>query len=222
MANSTDAGGSILAPILPTAIRKIPRQVFVAYPYALYPKEDYRKVYKEVAKAFDVKFIFADERITSLHILQKIANYIASSQFGIYDISGWNANVTLELGIAFGYEETTFIAMDPSKTPVQEVPADLRGIDRIQYGSYSELQEKLESLIAQELPISRAHEAENQLNILREEAVKLVGTSDGLGVAAIAKALGINTDLAKVVIKPLVGAQIQSKGRKRGTKYFPM
>jgi len=129
---------SILAPELPNPTKNS-RQIFVAYSYRLYPKADYRKVYKELSEAFNVEFVFADEKITSLHILQKIANYIRSSRFGIYDISGWNANVTLELGLAFGLNEKAFIAIDPAKTDISEVPSDLRGIDRIQYGSYSEL-----------------------------------------------------------------------------------
>jgi predicted nucleotide-binding protein len=118
------ATASILAPTLPNPTKSA-RQVFVAYSYRLYPKADCRKVYKELAQAFHVEFIFADEKITSLYILQKIANYIRSSRFGIYDISGWNANVTLELGLAFGMNERAFIAIDPSKTDINEVPSDL-------------------------------------------------------------------------------------------------
>jgi hypothetical protein len=87
---------SVLATGLPNSVRK-PRQIFVAYPYTLYDKADYRKPFAELGKAFDVQFVFADQKITTLHILQKIADYIRSSRFGIYDISGWNANVTLEL-----------------------------------------------------------------------------------------------------------------------------
>jgi hypothetical protein len=34
-------------------------------------------------------------------LLAKIYSMILESAFGIYDVSGWNANVTLELGIAF-------------------------------------------------------------------------------------------------------------------------
>ncbi|HTT45660.1 MAG TPA: hypothetical protein VMH38_06555, partial [Thermoplasmata archaeon] len=132
---------TFLATVLPT--RKIPRQVFVAYSYKLYPTVDYRRVYERVGDTFDVKFLFADEKITDLHILQKIANMILESQFSIFDISGWNPNVTLELGLAYGFRERAYIAFDPAKTPVDDVPADIRGVDRIQYSSYTELEEKL-------------------------------------------------------------------------------
>jgi len=214
------AKNTILAPELPDPKRNM-RQIFVAYPYKLYPKADYRKVFRELEKAFDVKFVYADEKITTLHILQKIANYIRSSRFGIYDISGWNANVTLELGLAFGLNEKAFIAIDPSKTDINEVPADLRGIDRVQYSSYSELQEGLTKLLSQEIPVERSHDVENQLAELRREAVEIVNQSEGLKIADIAKLLGVSTDMAKLIVKPLIGKELRTEGARRGTRYFP-
>jgi hypothetical protein len=200
--------------------RKQPRQIFVAYAYALYARADYRKVFKNLHHAFEVDFVFADERITNLHILTKIENYIRESQFGIYDISGWNANVTLELGLAFGLGERAFIAFDPAKTNLDEVPADLRGIDRIQYSSYSELEEGVGELIGQELPIPTLHEAENPLAALRRRALELLAAKPGLKIRDIAVALGITGDLAQVVVRPLVGAGIRTEGQTRGMKYY--
>ena len=76
-------------------LAKKPRRVFVAYSYRLYDKRDYRRPFLEVGKAFKVDFVFADEKISSLHILQKIANQIKESQFGIYDISGKSLKKTI-------------------------------------------------------------------------------------------------------------------------------
>lgn len=205
---------------LPESSKK-PRQVFVAYSYKLYPKDDYRRVFTEIRKAFDVEFIFADEKITSLHILQKIADYIRSTRFGIYDISGWNANVTLELGLAYGLNQRAFIAIDPTKTDDEDVPADLRGIDRIQYSSYTELQDGISKLVAQELPVPRKHAVEDQLQQLRKEALTVIEQSDGIKMDDIAKLLGISTDMAKLVVRPLVGKEIESTGSTRATRYFP-
>lgn len=210
---------SILAPGLPNPARK-PRQIFVAYSYKLYPKADYRRVFNELKKAFQVDFVFADEKITNLHILQKIANYIRESRFGIYDISGWNPNVTLELGLAFGLGEKSYIAIDPSKTDIAEVPADLRGIDRIQYGSYTELSAGVERLMLQEFPVQPTHDVENQLRQLREQAVQLVSDSEGIKIVDIAQLLGVSVDMAKVVVKPLVGSRLRIEGIKRGARYF--
>jgi hypothetical protein len=209
---------SILAPTLPNPTRN-PRQVFVAYSYRLYPRSDYRRVYKALSEAFKVDFVFADEKITTLHILQKIANYIRTSRFGIYDISGWNANVTLELGLAFGLNERAFIALDPSRTDINEVPSDLRGIDRIQYASYTELEEGLARLLAQELPVQPTHDVENQLVQLRQQALQAIREADGLRVPDIATLLGVSTEMAKLVVKPLVGSELEVRGIKRGAKY---
>jgi len=215
----TTATPSPLAVGLPQPAKN-QRQIFVAYAYNLYPKDDYRRPYQELAKAFQVQFVFADEKITNLHILQKIARLHSRSRFGIYDISGWNANVTLELGLAFGLNERAYIAIDPAKTPVQEVPADLRGIDRIQYASYAELQNQGGGLLAQEVPVPRTHEAENQLQQLRKQTMELVRQSEGLRIGDIAHALGISIDLAKVVVKPLVAVDLRIEGVKKGAKYF--
>jgi len=61
---------SFLSATLSEVARK-PRQVFVAYPYSL-PKRDYRRVFTDLGEAFQVGFVFADEKITGLHVLQKI------------------------------------------------------------------------------------------------------------------------------------------------------
>jgi len=217
-------GGSSWAPVglpvgLPNPARK-PRQVFVAYSYKLYPKADYRRVFQDLAKAFQIDFVFADEKITNLHILQKIMGYIRESRFGIYDISGWNPNVTLELGLAFGLTETAYIAIDPGKTNVAEVPADLRGLDRIQYGSYAELQAGVERLLAQEFPVKPTHDVENQLAQLRGQTISIVTESEGLKITDIARLLGVSVDMAKVVVKPMLGNELRIDGIKRGAKYF--
>lgn len=206
---------------LPRLGRK-PRQVFVAYPYRLYSKDDYRKPFSNIAKAFDVNFVFADEKISTLHILDKIRGYISESEFGIYDITGWNPNVTLELGLAIGLGERAFIAFDPKKTELSQVPSDVQGIDRLQYSSFHSLEGELERLISQEIPIRRQHQAQEELEKLREDALHLIAAAgkEGIGVATIAKALGVEIELVKVVVRAMTGNQITMKGVKRGAKYY--
>lgn len=210
---------SIVASGLPNPARNS-RQVFVAYPYTIYDTADYRRPYKELAKAFDVQFVFADEKITTLHILQKIADYIRSSRCGIYDISGWNANVTLELGLAYGLNEKAYIIANPKQHAAGEVPADLRGLDRLQYQSFAELQAALEKILTQEFPIQPTHRVEDQLTDLRTQAVRLVRESEGLKISDIASLLGVSVDVAKVVVHPLVGVSLRTEGVRKGTRYF--
>lgn len=211
---------SIVATGLPNPARNA-RQVFVAYPYTLYATADYRRPFKELAKAFDVTFVFADEKITTLHILQKIADYIRSSRCGIYDISGWNANVTLELGLAYGLNEKAYIIANPTQHSVGEVPADLRGLDRLQYTSFTELQTSVEKILSQEFPIQPTHNVEGQLTNLRDQAIRVVRESEGLKINDIASLLGVSIDVAKVIVHPLVGTTLRTEGVRRGTRYFP-
>jgi len=206
----------ILATTLPTG--KKARQVFVAYSYKLYSTPDYRSVYKRVGKAFDVEFVFADEKITNLHILQKIANFIREAQFAIYDISGWNPNVTLELGLSLGYGERAYIAFDPTKTPVDDVPADLRGLDRLQYTSYSELETGVARLISQEFPPEKK---EDPIAELRGQVLGVLDQTPGLSRSAVATALGISPELASFVLGQMVGTELDTRGEKRGRRYYP-
>jgi len=128
------------------------RQVFVAYSYRLHNRDGYRDVFKRVGDRRSVKFTFADERITNEYILHKITTLIEDSWFSIFDISDWNANVTLELGIAIGSGRPWFILIDPSKSTggIPEAPADLRGLDRLQYSTLDDLEQELDGLILQQ------------------------------------------------------------------------
>jgi hypothetical protein len=101
-----------------------------------------------VRKAFpDAKFVFADEEITNMHIMEKIKNYILDSEFSLFDVTGWNANVTLELGIAVGLRKQYYILLKSDGNA--DAPADIRGLDRVQYTSNTELEAKLTVLLQQ-------------------------------------------------------------------------
>lgn len=204
-----------------SSLIKKPRQVFVAYSYRHYDKRDYRRAFENIGKAFDVNFVFADEKISSLHILQKIANYIRESQFGVYDITAWNPNVTLELGLALGMGERVFIALNPDETTLADVPSDLKGVDRLQYKSFSSLEDELERLISQILPPPKDEEAETFLSKLQDKIVALVEGSPNIGVATIAQAVGVNVELAKVAVRNELGVRLEALGNRKGTKYFP-
>ena len=86
--------------------------------------------------------------------------------------------------------------------------------------SYTALQDGISKLIAQELPIPRTHEVEDQLQQLRKEALAVISQSDGIKMNDIAKLLGISTDMAKLVVRQIVGKEIESKGSTRATRYF--
>ena len=197
------------------------KQVFVAYSYKLYPKDDYRKPFKELERDYDVTFIFADEKITNMHIMKKIETFIRGSDFSIFDISGWNPNVTLELGFAMAVSDQWYIAIDPAKTETKEVPSDLRGLDRIEYGSYSELRQKLTILMEQRYPRRKRGTIDEYLEERRGEIRNLLQTHPGQTVMTLAQLLDIEVPVAHLAIKPMLeSGELETHGAKRGMKYY--
>jgi hypothetical protein len=205
-------------------------QVFVAYPYS-FSKADYRRVYKDVGKAYGVKFVYADEQITNLHILRKIEGMMKAAEFGIFDITTWNPNVALELGIAVGADLDYYIAFNPSVEET-EPPADLGGIDRLQYVDYSELGDALGRLMTQQYgpPLAerdadaknRADEFNAQVADLQEQIPAIVRANPGLAIGGIASQTGVAIEFAQTLVRPLVGSELRTEGAKRGTKYYPI
>ena len=207
-------------PALPALPQR--KQVFVAYSYRLYPKADYRKIYKELEEKFDVTFIFADEKITNMHIMKKIETFIRGSDFSIFDISGWNPNVTLELGFAMAATEQWYIAIDPSKTEIKEVPSDLRGLDRIEYSSYTELGDRLGILLEQRYPERPRPSIDGFLEDRRADVRALVKDHPGLTIISIAQLLSVEVTVAQLIVKPLLeSGELETTGVRRGTKYYP-
>jgi hypothetical protein len=115
--------------VLGMPITPVPRtnQVFVAYPYRMEGASEYRLVFGRVEQSTVAKFAFADERITDKHILQKICQMILESRVSLFEITDWNANVALELGLAYGFGSSAYISLNSSKSSV-DVPADIKGL----------------------------------------------------------------------------------------------
>jgi hypothetical protein len=200
-------------------IKRNPRQIFVAYPYVI-PERDYRAVFATVGKAFDVKFEYADEKITTLHVLQKIYTMIRSSAFGVYDITGWNPNVTLELGIAYGLSEAAYLIVNPTAHASAEAPADLRGLDRIEYRSYAELSDGLTKLLTTIMPPEPAGDPDDYIRDVQRKAIGLLERSDGLRMLDIASALKVAMPIAQAAVRPLVGETLEIKGATRAARYY--
>lgn len=208
-----------VAEVEPPAART--RQLFVAYPYD-FPEADYRRPFNELASAFDVEFQFADARITNKQLLDKITEMIVAARFSLFDVSRWNANVTLELGIAVGGRRPYYLLFNPDdpKNPKGDVPADLGGLDRIQYRSYAELEEGLTKLLVQEFGVRRKESAD-PVAAFRGQVPDVVTANPGLKIGEIADKLGLPVEVAKVVVRPLVtSGDLETTGAKKGTRYY--
>jgi hypothetical protein len=194
-------------------------QVFVAYPWGLYDDRDfYKKAYTDLQKALNVKFVFAEERVSSGHVLDKIIDMINGADFGIYDVSGWNANVTLEYGVARGLSAKAYIAFNPEKTDLEDVPSDVKGYDRLQYTSLTELSEKVANVVAQELgtggkPVDPLEETSDRL-------LAQIRKTPGKSARQYAEVLGERLDLVQLLLRRNA-TQLRTTGQTRGMKYFP-
>jgi predicted nucleotide-binding protein len=130
-------------PLDPDEVEVEPNKVFVAHPFRDFTVDDFRATLDRVLADCGLKPIYADEVIKSGHILAKICRQIQTTRFGIYDITNWNPNVTLELGLAFGLRQPTLLLLDTRHS--QSVPSDLSGFDRIEYNSMQKLEAELKN-----------------------------------------------------------------------------
>lgn len=195
------------------------KQVFFACSYSLYPPEDYRKFVKEAAKTFGVTVEFANERMDSQHILDKIRAMIRESDISVFDVTDWNSNVTLELGIAMGENRKWYLAFNPEKAPNHTVPSDIAGYGRIQYTSLSELQQGLQGLFAK---LFLPPVPEDPLRQLEEQTLEVLRDRPGLGVGDLARLLRQSTDVMRLIVQRLLDAQrIGYRGETKGRKYYP-
>lgn len=112
---------------------------FVAHAFSKEKIDDLRSAIEGSLEEFHLKPYYADQEIRSQHILCKICEKIRSSRFGIFEISDQNPNVTLELGMAYGSGKNALLIAKKGS----EIPADLDGMDRLEYESLKDLTEKL-------------------------------------------------------------------------------
>jgi hypothetical protein len=195
------------------------RRIFVAYPWDLYSsRESYKEAYTKLERALSVTFVFAEERISSGHILDKIIEMIEETAFGIYDVSSWNPNVTLEYGLARGTGAFAFIAFNPEKTNIGDVPADVRGYDRLQYRDFDGLSDVVATLITQEL--GKSPTSEDPLEQDRQRIMPLIRSDPGMTARQLADALPERLDYVQLLLRRS-GSELRTEGQTRGMRYYP-
>ncbi len=104
--------------------------VFVGCPYK--PKKTFERL-RQVLGHIPLEFVYADSSISTQHVLERIRRGITRTDYSLFDITGWNPNVTLEVGLAEGLNKPYYILFRPGRGAQQEPPADLKGVQRFQY-----------------------------------------------------------------------------------------
>jgi hypothetical protein len=205
MRNASPALGRLL-PRRRGKIQLVP-SIFVAYPYAI-SKDDYRGAFAAVAEEFaryEIEFVYADEEITSKNILEKITGMMEAAEFSLFDITHWNANVALELGLAIGKGLGYYILWNPAAEH-EHPPADIGGIDRIQYEDFAQLRAGLAKLMTQQYGPAQPDEAKTEegaditeaLAGLQDRVPEVVGGNPGLLMGAIASTMGVTPEIARL------------------------
>lgn len=113
---------------------RMPR-VFVGHPFGnRFPVAKFRAIFQSLP--FSV--VYGNTHLQTKHLLNLMKSNIAKSDYSIFDLSGWNTNVALELGLAEGLgrvpQKTYFILLNTRRS--REVPSDIRGLQRVEYTSY--------------------------------------------------------------------------------------
>jgi hypothetical protein len=119
---------------------------FVAHGFSKQERDDLREAIEKAFKGTGLNAYYADIEIRQTHILEKIKERILGTSFGIYDITHIEKpNIFLELGLAMGSERPFYIMCKKGT----KIPADLAGLDRIEYESYKELTHLLKTKVVQ-------------------------------------------------------------------------
>ncbi len=104
--------------------------VFVGCPYG--PPFNLR-AFRGTLERLPIAWYYADTRLRSRHLLSNLTTYIRAVDYCIFDLSLWNPNVSLELGLAEGLGKKYYILVNRRQS--KDVPSDIRGIQRIEYSS---------------------------------------------------------------------------------------
>ena len=109
--------------------------VFVGHPFAgRFPVKRFRAIFRGLP--FNV--IYGNTDLQTRHLLQIMKSNITKAAYSIFDLSNWNPNVALELGLAEGLKKKPaknyYILLNTRRS--KEVPSDIRGIQRLEYTSY--------------------------------------------------------------------------------------
>ena len=163
---------NVFAP-LDRQVARYENQFFVAHPYrGDFPSKEFRDTLASVEDEFRVRFSYADKVLTAEYLLTKLKNAIRGSGRSLFDVTFWNPNVTLELGLAYGLGEKDriLISVNTSLHGGEKVPSDLAGIDRLEYSSLQDFKTQLieKHIESRFLPTSVQNLSAEKIRILEE------------------------------------------------------
>ena len=103
-------------------------------------------------RGFRWSSFYADTAIRTAHVLERVRRGIVRCDYALFDITDWNADVTLEPERAEGLNKDYYILFRPGRGRKAEPPSDIKGLQRIQYTRIDGLgEESLECQLSHQL-----------------------------------------------------------------------
>lgn len=192
----------------------IPNQVFVGLPWKTV-KPKYEKAISTLQKSFPLHFAIVgrNDGQDALDLFENIKNRIKSSSHAIFDVTGGNANVSLEFGYASGINVSCSIFASNHKAAQntsKESPiiSDLVGQRRVQYKNEAKLLSELKKFCIDHAYTKRFEKALLAANKNKAKGTKKRNRSLAL---KIVRAL----DGGQQVRRPDLSQQIEAMGYKQ-------
>lgn len=117
----------------------IGNMVFIGMPFESKYHDSYEYGIKQALDSCGYIHFKADETIQNIDIMCKVCKHIQSSRLAIFNISGFNPNVMLELGLAYGIGKPVIIIKDIETKTI----TNLGSIEYIEYEHAHDLMIKL-------------------------------------------------------------------------------
>ncbi len=130
--------------------------VFLGYPFAPpLAQDDYQSVTSELQEELSIRLWYFLDEVTTQELMRKIWRAILRSDLCVFDISGGNANVAFELGLAAAVDRPC-ITLLKSGEPNPLGGADLGYSERAEYQSRESLKETLRAVLSAKSSALRA------------------------------------------------------------------
>jgi len=129
--------------------------VFLAYPFIPpIDKGAYNEIVKDIEKKYPVRMWYFSDEVTTSELMRKVWRAILRSDLAIFDVSGGNANVALELGLSLAIEKSCLTILKTGEdNPLGR--ADLSYAERVEYNSLGQLKERLEYIVTKHTACGR-------------------------------------------------------------------
>ena len=221
-----------------------PYQVFIGCPFAKEVRSSYDRLKREIEAETPLSLVLADTVgiSSSNYLLDSITTLIRESVSCIFDATGANANVSLEVGIAHTVPVDYVLTMrtrkpsaraqereagTPGTREIRSIISDLQGKNRLEYKEYGGLRKQLDQRYFARLPYMKRWQAFAKQNkemipyaVALFEDLRSSGRSQTSRLAAHVEGSGFTTSqvLTALSVQKLV---LVKRGRTGGIFYPP-